>query len=253
MGFDLLLILTIGLTQLGMSVIGIWWTFRPPRPDRHWIAAAAFGVVGVVGLGAVIWAGVRSNESSNQVEGRVVRIERTGTENSGILKALKDRISEQAVQLQAVQQENITLSKQNGRLLVQNIALDVDIRKIAGAADLPARTDQSSQSLANQVIRYLATIDQRLHRVEHPPRDPTTLYDGLLPVARVIIGAEQGTSLTLQRLSSSAVFDFSKTYLLQTATIKCMTVPMAGAITMGGDLQYFYDRVPCVRTGTAPQ
>src|SRR5476649_94004 len=96
MAFDLFLLIAAGLTQLGMGVMGIWWSLRPPKPELHALAAGAFALVGFFGLVVVVWAGVRSADSQSSLQGeieRILRLERVAGHEAEVFLINGERVT----------------------------------------------------------------------------------------------------------------------------------------------------------------
>jgi hypothetical protein len=94
---DLLLTLVAGLSQLAMAVMGVWLGLRPPEKEHHWRTVTIFTVVGIIGLGAIVWTGVRAQRSQSEQSGRVVSaittVETGQTRIAGQLDRLGQRLT----------------------------------------------------------------------------------------------------------------------------------------------------------------
>jgi PBP1b-binding outer membrane lipoprotein LpoB len=177
----------------------------------------------------------------------------TDQSTDALTNQIISRLADVDGRLAVVQQQNTTLMSQNGQLIGKNTDMDADLKRIAEAANLKP-TSQSPEGISNQIIQYLASLDSRLHSVEYPPRDPNSLYDGPRVVAQVAIaGQPVNGAFTLAGMTSSAPFNFSKTYFLQTAVIKCDATPATGTVSFGAESHYEYHNVSCKIVGRAPQ
>ena len=65
MSFDFWLLLAAGGSQFIVTGGGIWLALRPPNPKYHWLIVAAYMLVGVPGLGALVWEGLRTSNDLN--------------------------------------------------------------------------------------------------------------------------------------------------------------------------------------------
>ena len=196
MVLDYTLVIVSGLAVFAQAMLGLLVTTRPPSEQRRIRYEAAFAVIGIIGLAAIICGGIRTLQSSSHIEKSIGHIEQSGDTQRTSLVSLQSKIDAQSTQLTTLQQENGSLATQNGQLLSQNAQLDSDLKKIAGAANLKAVPAQSPEVTTSQVIQYLASIDQRLHKVEYPPRDPNMLYDGPVAAAQVAIARYYGANAT---------------------------------------------------------
>lgn len=249
MGWDIAILVGVALCQGATG----YWAFHMSAQDRR--ARWGFGIVTGVGIALIIWSGMRTSVSSSHIENGIGQLQQAGSKEQGGLAAVQTKLDTQSRQLNAVQQENGNLSTQNGQLLIQNAQLDSDLQKIAGAAKVSAKPGQSSEITTSQIIQYLASIDQRLHHVEYPPRDDHSLYDGARAAAQVAMTTQQATNgyFTIQALTSDGPFDFSKTYFLQKYAVKCDVAQETGAVIFGAESHHEYQNVNCQIVGVAPQ
>jgi hypothetical protein len=71
---DYILIVISGLTVFAQAMLGLLVTTRPPSEKRRIYYEVAFGVLGIIGCAAIIWGGIRANQSSNALNINIVGI-----------------------------------------------------------------------------------------------------------------------------------------------------------------------------------
>ncbi len=67
MSTDVVLLLVAGTSQLAMTVLATWFSLRPPKPEHHWRIIGMFLAVGLIGMGAIVWTGIRPSPLGAQV------------------------------------------------------------------------------------------------------------------------------------------------------------------------------------------
>jgi hypothetical protein len=166
-------------------------------------------------------------------------------------RELENKIGDLNSQLATIAQSNKKQEDQLSNVVAQNKEFEDNLAKIANAANL--NPNQSTQALADQIINKLGAIDKRLTSVENPPRENNKLYQGKNAVALVLGIVQNGNSVTLQRISSSAPLDFSTQFFLQQAILNCAAAPPSGDMVAGAEHQIIYFNLSCQIVGLAPQ
>jgi hypothetical protein len=231
--WDIAILVAVALCQGATG----YWAFHMSAQDTR--ARWGFGLVTATGIALIVWSGFRSTATSNHVETGITKIETTGDTNTQQLKAQTDLLATQGR----------LLDGQKAELADQ----DAQLKRIASAANV--NPNQSAPALASAIVKRLADLDQRLHKVEYPPRDEHALYDGPAVAAQVSF-ANQPTAdgaFTMTGLTSTAAFNFSKEYFFQTTIVKCESVPESATISFGAEAHHEYQNVPCKIVGKAPQ
>jgi hypothetical protein len=254
---DYVLTVVSGACLFANSFLALIVTTRPPSERRRVYYEVAFGVLGTIGVVAVIWGGIRTAVTNNHVEAGVKHTETAVTTTipkkidtqGDAIATLKSQIGTQSGQLGALQYENGTLATQNGKLIAQNNLLDGEIKKIAAAAHLDAAPEGSAQQLADAIIEKLSSVGQRVSALE--ARDPNTLYMGVKEVGRVANIKPIGSTVSFT-LTANAQVDFSKPFYLQWAEISCPPAQAGSSMSSGAFVAITYPVVSCTIVGRAP-
>jgi len=246
-----------GICLFATSFLALLVTTRPPSENRRIFYEVAFGLIGTVGVGAIILGGIRTAATSNKLEYHVGRIDTaasrtipgkidTQTDRIGTLNA---QVSTQGEQLRAVQDENGVLAAQNGKLLAQNALLQGIMKQIATAAHLDAAPEGSAQQLADAIIERLSSVNRRVSALEQ--RSPDSLYRGAQAVAKVaqISYAPGGNTLSFGVVTASEELNFDRPFLFQWAVLKCSDTKANGGVAFGAVRQISYPNVACVIVG----
>ena len=92
--FDFALLLVAGLCQLALGLLGLRVSFRPPKRRRGGRYELAFFVIGVIGLGALVWSGWRSVSVQNVIAAGVERLQvRLGIVSNEAAGQIQDRLA----------------------------------------------------------------------------------------------------------------------------------------------------------------
>lgn len=75
MFLDDALVAVSGIAVFAQALLGLLVTTRPPSEDRRIWYECAFGLIGTIGLVAIVWGGFRTVQSSSHVEQSLGRIE----------------------------------------------------------------------------------------------------------------------------------------------------------------------------------
>jgi hypothetical protein len=89
---DYVLIVIAGMAMFAQAVLGLLVTTRPPSERRRIWYEIAFIAIGFAGVGAVVWGGVRTDETSNYLRYGVTHIEQMGVASSVLLERQSEMI-----------------------------------------------------------------------------------------------------------------------------------------------------------------
>ena len=261
MTLDYALAVVSGVCLFTTSFLALLVTTRPPSKNWRIYYEAAFGFIGVVGVGAVIWGGIRTAINGDKVEYYVDRIDTAASRTipkkidtqSSKIGTLDSEVLAQGGDIHTLQKENTTLAVQNGKLLAQNADLKGLMSQIATAAHLDAAPSGSAQELADQIIIRLSQVGTRVSALEK--REPNSLYQGAHAIGTVAnMSYTKGQqSISFGVVSTNLPLDFRKEILFQGAILKCAEVPYQGFMRTGAFTQYTYSTVICNIVGVAPQ
>lgn len=176
--------------------------------DKHGRARLLWGAVSAASVCAALFLSAWSNHDAREM-----------------VTAADKRAKASTEELTKIQQSIDGLNNQNA-ILVSVIS------KIADAANI--NPNQSTQSLANQIIDRLSIIQRQidqtkshLDELEHPPPDQNSIYQAGHKIADVIRGRidlVRGVVL-FEEIDNAAAINFSKEMKIRVYTIKCPPTP----------------------------
>jgi hypothetical protein len=118
--FDYVLIVVAGMAMLSQAILGLLVTTRPPSEQRRLWYEMAFSAIGIIGVGAVVWGGVRTAETSNYIKFGVSHIEQMGVATGDLLKRQFDILTAEKMLLDKESADHVAQLRQ--RNLAANVA-----------------------------------------------------------------------------------------------------------------------------------